>query len=246
MRLPLMLIFLAAAAAAAASAADFETRSEHIMSRSQLENFGKARGAASESPPRSLKPLAPELIKDFEGWEPRAYNDPLGYCTIGYGHLVAKKPCRASDLVASGKRTALPMDFTGQLTSTDGDALLEQDTVPARRAIQSMVSVNLTEWQFGALSSFIFNVGESNFGKSTLLRLLNRGQHELAAREFQRWVLGDGKPLPGLVARRSCEVALFRNELKPAADGGFRRSSCVSRGAAPEAGPLIDIYKGEP
>lgn len=242
MRLLLIVVLFSASA----SAANFETRNGHIMSRSQIENFGKARGAASDSPPRLLKPLAPDLIKDFEGWEPKAYNDPLGYCTIGYGHLLAMKPCQDVDLVAFGNRMTPPIDFAGQLTLAEGNALLELDTVPVRRAVQSMVSVNLTEWQFGALSSFIFNVGESKFRNSTLLRLLNKNQHELAANEFQRWVLGDGKPLSGLVARRSCEAAMFRNELKPAADGGFRRSSCVARGAAPLAGPLIDIYKGEP
>lgn len=241
-----LLILTIFAASASASAQNFETRNDHIMSRSQIENFGKARGAAKDSPPRLLKPLAPDLIKDFEGWEPKVYNDPLGYCTIGYGHLLAMKPCQDVDLIASGKRMTPPMDFAGQLTSAEGNALLELDTVPARRAVQSMVSVNLTEWQFGALSSFIFNVGERKFRNSTMLRLINKNQHELAANEFQRWVLGDGKPLPGLVTRRLCEAALFRNELKPAADGGFRRSSCVARGAASAAGPLIDIYKGEP
>jgi hypothetical protein len=65
-------------------------------------------------------------------------------------------------------------------------------------------------------------VGLGAFEESTLLRKLNAGDYEGAAREFDRWVKGDGKVLPGLVRRRDAEEALFRT-------GGTGTGTQVSR-----------------
>ena len=57
--------------------------------------------------------------------------------------------------------------------------------------------------------SFVYNLGAKAFSGSTLLLKLNRGDYDGAAGEFGRWVRGGGKVLPGLVARRADECALF-------------------------------------
>ena len=73
---------------------------------------------------------------------------------------------------------------------------------------------------FDALVSFAYNVGSGVDGlkTSTLLRKLNGKDYEGAAREFDRWVHGDGKVLPGLVTRRNKEEALFRRDGFPGDD----------------------------
>ena len=175
------------------------------------------------------------MIKDFEGWVPSAYNDPSGYCTIGYGHLIALKRCEEIDLG----------DFKRGLAPSEGEALLQRDTASARLAVQSDVNVDLNDDQFGALASFVFNVGKTNFRNSTLLRILNAGNYSQSPSEMKRWVSSKGKVLPGLVQRRSCEAALFEGEVKLTRDGRFDRGACANLGITGGVGPAIDIEKGE-
>ncbi len=76
-------------------------------------------------------------------------------------------------------------------------------------AVERYALVPLTQWQFDALCSFAYNVGAQNLRTSTLLRKLNARDYAGAAAQFDRWVMADGKPLPGLVKRRALERAMF-------------------------------------
>jgi len=62
--------------------------------------------------------------------------------------------------------------------------------------------------------SFVYNVGSGNFEKSTLLRLLNQGNHAAVPTELKKWTKGrqNGQlvDLPGLVKRRASEAELFQ------------------------------------
>ena len=84
----------------------------------------------------------------------------------------------------------------------------------AEAAINGRVTVPLTQPQFDALVSFVFNVGAGAFRKSTLLKKLNAGDYAEATAEFPRWVKGGGKTLPGLVVRRAAEMLLFGSEVQ--------------------------------
>ncbi len=70
----------------------------------------------------------------------------------------------------------------------------------------------LTQGQWDALSSFVYNLGPGALEKSTLLRLLNAGDYSGAAAQFDRWVYASGKKLSGLVKRRAAERALFEGK----------------------------------
>ena len=70
----------------------------------------------------------------------------------------------------------------------------------------------LTQGQFDALVSFSFNLGVKRLQSSTLLRVLNQRQYLAAAGQFGAWVKDGGVTLPGLVARRAAERALFEGE----------------------------------
>jgi lysozyme len=176
------------------------------------------------------------LIKQFEGWVPRPYNDPANYCTIGYGRLIALRPCSADDFSR----------YPRELTLADGEKILEEDTRGARLAVQQLVTVDLSDNQFGALASFVFNVGRANFETSTLRRLLNGREYALAAQEFPRWVRAKNVVHRGLVNRRACEASLFLGALNLTEAGIIDPDrSCRGLGAAASVGPLIDIEKGE-
>lgn len=63
--------------------------------------------------------------------------------------------------------------------------------------------------KLAAVTSFIFNLGESRYKSSTLRRLINQERFEEAAREFDKWVWGGGRKLPGLIRRRAEERKIF-------------------------------------
>jgi len=94
-------------------------------------------------------------------------------------------------------------------TLTIGEMLLGEDIAWVADAIEAHVKADLDQGQYDALSGFIFNIGASNFRRSTLLRKLNAGDVDGAAMEFQRWVYSKGVKLEGLVIRRSAEAAMF-------------------------------------
>jgi lysozyme len=210
-----------------------------ISSGIQIEELeGQLPGAANANvKPRSILQLALDLIKVFEGWSSEAYNDPVGYCTIGFGHLIAKAKCENLSL---GK-------YAVAMTKDEGNILLAEDSRPARLVIQDLVKPDLNKQQFGALTSFVFNVGGTNFAKSTLLKLLNENEFELAALELRKWTRAKDKVLPGLVVRRNCEISLFKGEqLTRLKNGMVDIDACgKSVGAAPDVGETIDIIAGE-
>lgn len=137
-----------------------------------------------------------DLIKQFEGFSANVYSCPAGKPTIGYGHVVTKQD-----------RIIPP------ITETQARGLLAADLVPREEAVLRLVKVPLSQGQFDALVSFVYNLGETAFAGSTLLRKVNAGAHDIAADEFLKWdkatVKGKFVSLPGLTKRRSAERAMF-------------------------------------
>ena len=201
----------------------------------QVEELKGSLGAAPSGTPRRITLRTLELIKEFEGWRSMPYNDVAGYCTIGYGHLIALKRCEEIDL---GR-------FANGLSEDEGQKLLLRDTVRARFAVEKLVNVPLSNSQFGALVSFVYNIGQGAFEKSTLRRKVNLGSFDLANGQFLRWVYSGGKVWKGLQNRRACEQALFRNALALNDEKKIDRSTCIALGAAPSDNELIDIGVGE-
>lgn len=136
------------------------------------------------------------FIAEHEGLMLHAYPDPgtgAEPYTIGYGHTGGVKP--------------------GD-TCTEAQAMewLAEDVREAERAIERLVTVDLTQDQFDALVSFVFNLGAGNFGGSTLLKRINAGDFEGASREFPKWNKAAGRVMAGLTKRRLAEAALFSSE----------------------------------
>ena len=142
-----------------------------------------------------------ELIAEFEGCVLKAYRCPAGILTIGIGHTSAA----GSPIVAAGMT----------ITRVEADAILARDLIRFEDAVKRLVKVPLTQNQFDALVSFVFNVGEGAFKGSTLLRRLNAGDYTEASSEFGRWNKASGNVLAGLTRRRAAEANLFRAATKP-------------------------------
>lgn len=133
-----------------------------------------------------------DLIKHFEGLRLQRYLDAVGKPTIGYGHLI------------------LPHEhFDRPLSEAEAQALLRRDLRGAELQLCKLVRVPITQQQFDALMSFVFNLGAGRLRSSTLLRYLNAGSPARAADQFLAWNKAGGKPLAGLTRRRQAERKLF-------------------------------------
>ncbi|MBK8208641.1 MAG: lysozyme [Rhodospirillales bacterium] len=84
----------------------------------------------------------------------------------------------------------------------EAEDLLRRDASIAERAVLHLITVPLTDGQFDALASFVFNVGAGGLQRSTLRRKVNREEHALVPAEFMKWVWAGGRKLQGLVRRR--------------------------------------------
>jgi lysozyme len=142
------------------------------------------------------------LIKKYEGWYPKAYQDPVGVWTIGWG---------TTNMGPNGQ-----VVWPGrQITKEEGTAFLAKDMEYFEEKVKALVTVPLTQHQFDALVSFTYNAGEGNLKKSTLLKLLNRGNYEGALAQFANWNrardrnTGQMITLRGLTNRRRDEADLF-------------------------------------
>lgn len=144
-----------------------------------------------------------QLIKRFEGFSPTIYRCPAGWPTVGFGHLVR-----------DGERAR----FSSGISEDEAEDLLRRDVGIAERAVLRLIRVPLTDGQFGALTSFTFNLGAGSLQRSTLRRKVNREEHAAAPAEFRRWVWAGGRKLKGLVRRREAEAALYASSLPSAVD----------------------------
>lgn len=147
-----------------------------------------------------------DLIESFEGNRLTAYPDPgTGSTpwTIGRGHTG-------------------PDVYSGlTITQAVSDALFAQDIKAHGEDIVNALDLDLTQHQFDALVSFVFNVGPGrasvkdglvvlrNGNPSTLLKKLRARDYAGAADQFLLWDKANGKPMAGLTRRRSAERDLF-------------------------------------
>ena len=145
---------------------------------------------------RSTSAQGLAIIKKHEGLRLSSYLCPAGVPTIGYGNT------RYPD----GRKVVL-----GEKLSSEKEAT--QLLLASLQSFEAAVNrhlPNLNQCQFDALVSFTYNVGTGAFIKSTLLKKakVNAADPSIVD-EFQKWVRGGGKVLPGLVTRRREEANLY-------------------------------------
>ncbi len=121
----------------------------------------------------------------------KAYLCPAKVWTIGFGHTTGVK----SGMV---------------INTNEAYDLLEKDLKKFQDELASVVHVPVTQNEFIALLSWIFNLGLTPAVRnSTLLKKLNESDYEGASSEFPKWRKSRGKVLDGLVNRRRAERELF-------------------------------------
>lgn len=139
---------------------------------------------------------ARSLLQRLEGCRLDAYQDEAGVWTIGYGH---------TENVHAGDRW----------TQEQCDAALDADLAPRiDRVRQLLGEIQLSDNQFSALVIFAFNVGLIALLGSTALRDIRTEHLADVPADLMRWDKIHDKSgvlvvSPGLVARRTAEIALW-------------------------------------
>ena len=145
----------------------------------------------------TVSDLGFRLIKAYEGYRAESRMLISGGSVVGYGHRVADQ-----DVIA--------------LTREEADSLLREDIQPVEELVNEAIFAPLTQGQFDALCSLAYNIGETAFLASNVVKAINNGRPIDAANGFDVWRKGeiDGQTfiVDALVRRRTAEKALF---LKP-------------------------------
>ena len=152
---------------------------------------------------RSVSNHGLSIIKEFEGFLPKAYRCPAGVWTIGYG---TTSYCK--DIIGT--------DIRPGMTITEKKA-----SEWLKKVVDHSCSKNVNKYdhiyhwtqnEFDAMVSFAYNLGSIN-------KLCGNGSKSKSqiANDMLNYVHAAGRVLPGLVRRRKMERELFlsKSEGKP-------------------------------
>lgn len=142
---------------------------------------------------RAVPQIAIDFVREAEGSKLMAYPDTGGVWTVGVGHV--------------GPEVKPGLHITQRMA----DLYLKEDLVTAARRLYNVVSepviLSLTDNQYAALLSFVFNLGATPSWK--IWKRLNERNFDAVPGEMIRFVNAGGKKVQGLVNRRTKEIALW-------------------------------------
>lgn len=150
-----------------------------------------------------IHPRALALIRRFEGYHrklpngnARAYSDPVGVLTIGYG----------TTYYESGRKVKFGDEISHQRAVTLLGSQLDQNYMPV---VDKTIKTPVHELMRGSCGSLTYNIGGAAFRRSTLARMINERRWSECRRAFKMWRYAGGRVLAGLERRRGDEADLF-------------------------------------
>ena len=136
-----------------------------------------------------------DLVKHFEGLYLKAYRCPNGVMTLGFGTTLYPND------------EAIKEDDT--CTKDQAEQWLTNDLLTVEQWL-NLRGLHLTQNQFDAVASFVYNLGPSQYIHSTLYRKMKVNPDDSSiAEEFIKWHHVGGKDLKGLKFRRMTESHLY-------------------------------------
>lgn len=143
--------------------------------------------------------------------------------TIGYGHTGDVTP-------------------EMEIDEHQAEVIFETDLIPREECV-NLRAPGITQNQFDALVSLVYNIGCERFNTSTLLRLVRVGDYNAVtgdpARDFEngqfiRWNKDNGQVVHGLTLRRIDEAKLFMLPDDPPAPADFSNAQAGVESTAPK------------
>lgn len=141
------------------------------------------------------------FLQNEEGTKQRVYLDSIGKPTVCTGHMDPK------------------MRVGTFYTPEQCAELLRTDTESASYAVRTGIKVPLYQYEFDALVSFCFNVGNTNCKTSTMFKRINAGNYDAVPAELLRWRFAGGMDCKvrsnncyGVYLRRQNEANLWRGQ----------------------------------
>lgn len=165
------------------------------LTQAQVNELNNVADALNPNQAMTASSVGINLITSFEDLVLTAYDDGVGVWTIGFGTTVYPNGIRVKRGDSCTKAQAM--------------SFFQHDLRRFEAAVNQAVNVVINQNQFDALVSLAYNIGETAFKGSTLVKELNAGNYKAAADEFPKWNRGGGKVLRGLVRRRAAERELF-------------------------------------
>jgi lysozyme len=145
--------------------------------------------------------LAASLCRPFEGLYLRPYLCPAAVATIGYGSTVYE----------NGTQVTL---HDAPITRERAEALLVLDLRVRRLpAVMKLCPTLETPEQVASIMDFVYNLGVGRLQSSTLRKRILQKDWAVVPDELNKWVIGGGRRLNGLVKRRQAEAVLFSTKL---------------------------------
>lgn len=138
----------------------------------------------------SLSATAFVSLTAYEGYSDKAYIPvPGDVPTIGFGTTEGVKLGDTTTPQAAMQRAL-------------------RDVSKFEGAVKQCVTVPLHQYEYDAFIQLSYNIGQTAFCKSTLVKKANVSDYTGACSEILKWDLFKGKPLRGLTLRRQKEYAL--------------------------------------
>jgi len=138
-------------------------------------------------------PYDDQTGEDIESWCPGA--------TIGYGHLISKDEWS---------------DFSGrEIGPLEANHLFAEDLSPFEFCVMGAIedSFQLSDHKFDALVMLAFNIGQSGFKNSSVVKLVNNKHavtnYDDLEHAWMAWNKSQGKVMRGLVNRRGAEWQMY-------------------------------------
>jgi lysozyme len=121
---------------------------------------------------KALSAVGLIAIALHEGYSDKPYLDVAGIWTNGFGNT---------------------HNAQQKVTVPQGLEQLGRNVKDAETAVNRCITSSISQKTFDSFVGLTFNIGESAFCKSTLVRLYNRGDKHAACDQLLRWVYAGGK-----------------------------------------------------
>lgn len=136
------------------------------------------------------------LLGELEGIVLKPYRDSVGIPTIGIG----------STYYEDGTKVKM----TDKAITKERAIQLAKNVVKSfEQQVNKSILLPMTQNQFDAMVLLCYNIGESSFARSSVVRHFNKGNLQQAADSFLLWNKAGGRVVRGLTNRRKKERELF-------------------------------------